>query len=124
MSARVLLVGLESAAVDFARWPELTVEKLEAAFAAVERALADEGMESRWCLVDSGATACDQLAAALTQFAPDVVSIGAGVRADPAHLHLFERMVNLVHKQAPQAVFAFNTDPMDTIASVRRAVRS
>ncbi len=117
---RVLLIGLHAAAVDFEKWPSLTPASLEAAFTKVETALRDEEFAPRRCLIEDVATAERTVGAALADFAPDVVSIGAGVRADPDHLRLFERLVNLCHEHAPQARFAFNTDPMDTLAAVRR----
>ena len=121
MSKRVLLVGLDSSSADFSKWPGLTKEKLEAAFVAVETKLREDGFEAQWCLTDDGATANEVLEEALVAFRPDVVSIGAGVRVDPDLLLLFEGMVNLVHRVAPDARFAFNTNPMDTIDAVHRA---
>lgn len=121
MRSRVLLIGLRSDAVDFDRWPHLTRESLESAFEEVRSGLDASGHASRWCLIDPGATARDEVQQALGAFEPDIVSIGAGVRADPEHLRLFEDLVNLVHELAPGARFAFNTDPLDTIRSVDRA---
>jgi len=124
MPKKVLLVGLQSSSVDFSKWPALDRDRLEKAFVTVKTSLEEAGFVPRWCLVDDGATAAATLRKALEAFTPDIVSIGAGVRADPDHLRLFEDVVNLVHRLAPQAVFAFNTDPLDTIASVKRAAAS
>lgn len=124
MRTRVLLVGLKASSVDFRKWPGLSKEKLEAALAAVETQLRGDGFETALCLTDDGATASEVLEEALAAFQPDIVSIGAGIRADPDLLHLFESLVNLAHRVVPQARFAFNTDPMDTIASVHRAAGS
>ncbi|MEL6713650.1 MAG: hypothetical protein AAFU73_05660 [Planctomycetota bacterium] len=122
MSAeRVLLVGLRASSVDFSKWPEISREVLERAAVEVGEGLRKAGFAVRYCLTDDGATAHDELAQTLDDFRPDIVSIGAGVRVDPDHLRLFEDMVNLVHERAPGATLAFNTDPMDTIRSVRRA---
>ena len=119
--ATVLLVGLDSSSVDFSRWPQITKEKLEAAFEEVRTRLSERGFRVHWCLTDDGATARKVLRAAIQESRPDVVSIGAGVRADPEHLQLFEDLVNLTHELAPQARFAFNTDPLNTVRSVERA---
>jgi len=116
----VLLVGLASDSVNFSKWSDLTVEKLERAFAEVKSQLEEAGFTPVWCLTDSGETSNEVLKKALIEQEPDIVSVGAGVRADPDHLRLFEQMVNTVHEFAPQAKIAFNSDPMDTIPSVQR----
>lgn len=121
MASKILLVGLRSDSVDFSKWPDITAESLQRAFEEVKEQLVGAGYTVRWCLTDAGETARDVLRDALTAFAPDVVSIGAGVRADPDHLRLFEDFVNLTRDLAPAARFAFNTDPMDTVRSVKRA---
>ncbi|MEM8996439.1 MAG: hypothetical protein AAGF23_16755 [Acidobacteriota bacterium] len=120
---KVLLVGLDSSAVDFERWPGLTKERLQAASGAVRSKLESEGFDVRWCLTGTGPAALRQLGDALQNVEPDIVSIGAGVRADPEHLRLFEDFVNLIHGRAPNARFAFNTDPLDTVESVKRAAQ-
>jgi hypothetical protein len=117
---KILLVGLKSSAVDFEKWPELSVEKLEKAFADIEAGLKQKGYDAHWCLTDSGETAEQQLADAIASFGPDIVLIGAGVRTDPDHLLLFEKMINSIHRRAPQAAIAFNTQPFDTITAVER----
>ncbi len=122
MSKKVLLVGLRSASVDFAKWPQLSVEKLEAAFQEVLADLRAAGFEAEWCLTDTGETAERQLVEALTENTPDVVLIGAGVRTDPDLFLLFERMVNVVHREAPSSRIAFNTLPFDSVEAVRRWV--
>lgn len=116
----VLLVGLRASSVDFTKWPDLSPERLEAAFRAVDRALRDAGFAARWCLTDDGPTAEATLRDALADFQPDVIMIGAGIRVDPEHLLLFERILNVAHELAPTARFAFNNEPLDTIAAVRR----
>jgi len=117
---KVLLIGLESAVVDYAKWPELSPEKLEAAFVRVRGELEEAGYEAIWCLTDRGETAESRVAAALAAAEPEVVLIGAGVRADPEHFELFERLINLVHREAPGARICFNTSPFDTVEAVRR----
>lgn len=119
---RALLVGLASDAVDFDKWPNLTKERLEQAFTTVHAGLTDAGIEPTWCLIDAGPESLKELQDAIRKARPHVVSIGAGVRADPEHLRLFESLVNAAHAAAPDARFAFNTDPIDTIESVKRAV--
>ncbi|MEM9346739.1 MAG: hypothetical protein AAGB26_08990 [Planctomycetota bacterium] len=119
---KVLMIGLRSDAVDFEKWPQLSVEKLEAAFEKVLGEMADAGFDARWCLTDTGEAAEQQVLDELKAVEPDVVLIGAGVRTDPDHFLLFERLINAVHRAAPRAKIAFNTLPYDSAEAVRRWV--
>ncbi|MEM6314903.1 MAG: hypothetical protein AAF743_12495 [Planctomycetota bacterium] len=117
---KVMLIGLETSAVDFEKWPQLTPEKLEAGFKEILAELSAAGFEPRNCLVDTGATAEQVVTDTLNAFKADVVVIGAGVRNDPDHLLLFEKVINLVTRHAPGCRLAFNTLPFDTVDAVRR----
>ena len=119
---KVLLAGLATSAVEFDKWPELTPEKLEAAFAMVKAELEEQGYSAKWCLTDSGATAEEQFVADLKAFAPDIVLIGAGVRSDPDHLELFEKLINAVLRESPSSKIAFNTTPFDSAEAIERWV--
>jgi len=119
-SKRVLMIGLKSSAVDFEKWPQLSPEKLEAAFVQVLKEVTDAGYVSEWCLVGTDASAVDDVSAALARFEPDIVLVGAGVRTDPDHLHLFETILNTAHQAAPNAKFAFNSLPYDTLEALKR----
>jgi hypothetical protein len=52
----------------------------------------------------------------------DGVMLGAGLRTLPPYALLFEALVNAVHEAAPQARFAFNSNPGDTAQAVQRTV--
>ena len=118
---RVLLIGLDPAVVDYSKYPGLTPEKLEGALRADEARLRAAGLEAAICFVDHGETAVATVTRALTDQPRDIVLIGAGVRCDPAEFLLFERLVNLVHEQAPKnAHICFNTGPTDTVDAVER----
>ena len=121
MTRRVLLVGLAAERVDYSKWPQLDREKLEHAFEAVRASLDQAGFDAHWCLTDQGQTARTVLARDLERYRPEIVCIGAGVRQDPDLLELFEEMLALVHRLAPQAALCFNTLPFDTADAVRRA---
>jgi isocitrate lyase len=41
----------------------------------------------------------------------DFIVIGAGLRTLPAMAEQFERLMNVVHEQAPNAKLAFNSQP-------------
>ncbi|MEM6259542.1 MAG: hypothetical protein AAF711_05570 [Planctomycetota bacterium] len=119
---KVLMIGLRSDAVDFEKWPRLSAEKLEAAFERVLGEMAGAGFDARWCLTDTGETAEGQVLDELRAVGPDVVLIGAGLRTDPEHFLLFERVINAVHGAATDAKIAFNTLPYDSVEAVRRWV--
>lgn len=122
MSTRktILLIGLAADQVDYRKWPDLSAEKLEQAFADIKKELTGAGYDAHWCLTDTGATAEAKVSEMLNKLQPDMVLIGAGVRTDPDHFLLFEKMINAVHRQAPDAPIAFNTNPFDTIDAVKR----
>ena len=49
--------------------------------------------------------------------------IGGGIRKDEDQLELFESVVNLVRRHAPQAAIAFNRTPDDMADAVERRVQ-
>ena len=114
----VLLIGLRSDCVDFAKWPQFSVEKLEEAFAKVIEDLTNAGYRATWCLTDRGKTAVGQVKHTIATEQPDLVLIGAGVRTDPDHFLLFETLINIIHADTPQAKIAFNQLPYDTVEAV------
>ena len=84
--------------------------------------LRDLGYNADWLLIDRGETAEAVASAALQSNTFDCVLIGAGIRTVPPLFLLFQRLVNLVHEQAPHAKICFNTRPEDTAESVQRWV--
>ncbi len=124
MSGRktVVLVGWDPDVVDYTKWPELTPEKLRTALEGDRNKLNSLGYEADWLFIDNADTAYDVVADALKQKSYDCVLVGAGVRLDPDHFQVFERLVNAVHRHAPQASICFNTNPSDTAEAVQRWV--
>jgi hypothetical protein len=120
MTKTVLMVGWHPTVVDYAKYPGLTADKLEAALRADEKKLNDLGYTASIGFLYSGDTATDQLVQALKETAFDVVMIGAGVRKDDDHFLIFEKLVNVVHEHAPKARIAFNTGPTDSEAAIQR----
>ncbi len=51
---------------------------------------------------------------AIEQHDYDVVVIGAGLRTLSPMTEQFERLMNVLHEQAPQAKLAFNSQPDDS----------
>ena len=117
---KVLLIGLRANAVNYTKWPDLSPEKLEAAFANVTRTLEAAGYSARWCLTDAGPTASVEVQEALRADPPELVLIGAGLRTDPELLFLFEQILNVVHAHAPAARICFNSSPFDSVEAVKR----
>ena len=54
----------------------------------------------------------------------DCVVIGGGLRLPPKSLLLFETVVNAIHKDAPTAAIAFNTNPEDTAEAAARWLKA
>jgi hypothetical protein len=119
----VLYLGLEARFVDFSAMTDLTEEKLTAMLHAQVAQLRAAGFDADFVGVDRGATAAAVTAAALAEKHYDVVLIGAGLRASPPLLELFETLINVVHERAPRARICFNTSPGDSEAAVRRQAR-
>ena len=116
----VLLIGLDPSVVHYSRWPGLTADKLEAQLRRDVTALEESGYSARICFVDHGETAEDVVSATLAQTEFDCILIGAGVRADAEEFLLFEKLINVVHRNAPAARICFNTGPTDSIDAVKR----
>ena len=116
----VAIIGLHPSVVNYEKWPQLTPKTLEAALNEDAASLQALGYDVAIIFVDHGETAEEVVARALSQTAYDCILIGAGVRADPDEFLLFEKLVNLIHKMAPQASICFNTNPKDTAAAIQR----
>jgi hypothetical protein len=119
----VMSMGLHPDVVDYALFPGLTKERLTHSLKAQEEELQKVGFNVTMCLVDLGETAERTARAALLEKQYDAVVIGAGVRTPPAHLALFERLVNVVHECAPKAKICFNTKADDTAEAILRWVK-
>ena len=119
---RVLLIGLEPTIVDYTRFPGLNAEKVMAALKGDEAKLNALGYDAQLCFVDAGRTAEAVVLRKLSGDKFDCVLIGAGVRTVPEHFSLFEKLINVVHQNAPSAKLCFNTNPSDTAEAVQRWV--
>ena len=123
--ASVLLVGLDPDIVDYTKSPVpgLTAAKVRAAVEADSAKLQTLGYSVKSLYVDDGKTAEAVLADALTASRYDCIMIGAGLRVVPRYLLLFEKLINVVHRQAPTSTkLCFSSNPSDTAEAVRRWV--
>jgi hypothetical protein len=117
---QVLVIGLEPTLVDFSTMPDMNAGKVRAGLEADRAKLAALGYEAELCLTDLGQTAADVVARKLSERPFDCVVIGAGIRTLPAYFLLFEQLINVVHRAAPDARICFNTRPSDTAEAVQR----
>lgn len=120
---KVLLIGLDPKVVDYAHLPtKLDEPTLRQSLAKDVEQLTARGYDAEWLLIDRGETAVQVATAKLAANRYDCILLGAGIRTVPPLLLLFEKLVNVVHEQAPHAKIAFNTQPEDTPDSVQRWV--
>jgi len=115
---RVLVIGLDPRRVPGPWDAEPVVE----AIAAGLRQFAQHGVGVETCLVglDGSDDVPAVVTAALTSRAWECVVIGGGLRSGEEQLGLFEIVVNLVHRYAPDAAIAFNRSAEDTYAAAAR----
>lgn len=122
-SKSVLVIGLDPTLIDFSEPgypPGMNATKVLSGLKACEDELTDHGYGVKMCFTDFGETAEAVVQKALNEQRYDCVLIGAGVRAVPSNLILFEKLINVVHQHAPQAKICFNTLPSDITAAVKR----
>jgi hypothetical protein len=118
---RILALGLDPACADPKEFTGFSPQQVRAFIESQLDRVRDAGYELVSCYVDLGETAEAVTARALHSGAFDCVMFGAGLRAT-AQLILFEKLINLVHTQAPGARLCFNSGPADTLDAVRRWV--
>ncbi|MCS7475683.1 hypothetical protein ACFFQW_35370 [Umezawaea endophytica] len=113
--ARVLVVGLDPAKLD--GWDP---EPVRAALARGRARFEERGVEADWCLlaVDEGLEAA--VVEALTGAEYGCVVIGGGLRTHEPLVEVFEKVVNLVRRHAPDAAIAFNSRPEDCVDAALR----
>ena len=121
----ILIIGINPTLIDFttmefAAFPGLTAEKVEAGIKSSINKLIEFGHDAQLCWTDFGQTAIDVLANHLQKAPFDCVLIGAGIRKPESNFLLFEKMINTIHEFAPKAKVCFNTNPTDTIEAVKR----
>jgi hypothetical protein len=83
-------------------------------------ATAGVGVESCLFGLDGSDDIETVVAEALERRPWEVVVIGGGIRKPEDQLDLFERIVNLVRRRAPDAAIAFNSTPGDTFDAAAR----
>ena len=125
VSKRVLVIGLDPTLIDYSQPgypPGMSAAKVFAGLKSSEDELTGLGYSVTMCMTDFGETAEAVVRRQLEQARFDCILIGAGVRANPSNLLLFEKLINVVHEHASQARLCFNTLPSDTAEAIRRWV--
>jgi hypothetical protein len=122
---RILLVGQKPETVDFSDPslpPGFNAEKINAGIAVAVQKIEERGWQGDTCMITPDEAGSALLKKALEGASYDCVVIGGGLRLPPKSLPLFEMVVNAVHKAAPGASIAFNTQPTDTAEAAARQI--
>ena len=117
----VLVIGLDPYRVPGPWNSKPVADAIEIGMTAV----ADRGFHAEACLV--GLDGSDDVEArvivALQARSWDCVVVGGGIRHPEEQLELFESIINLIRRHAPQAAIAFNHTPHDLADSAARGLR-
>lgn len=122
----ILFVGQKPETVDFSDPslpPGFDADKINAGIAVAVEKIRERGWHGDTCMITPDDAGSAMLETALHSAAYDCVVIGGGLRLPPKSLALFETVVNLVHKAAPDAAIAFNTRPEDTAEAAARQLQ-
>jgi hypothetical protein len=117
MTQSILIIGEDPALVDFSAPgvpPDMDAEKVMQGLNGSRDRLERSGHHVRILLTRDSKTVEAQVSAALREHSYDVIVIGAGLRTLPPMADQFERLMNVLHEQAPQAKLAFNNRPNDS----------
>jgi hypothetical protein len=117
----VLALGLDPRFADPASTSNLPPEIVRSFIDLQVKHIRALGYDVEICLIDSGETAEAVLEECLHAREFDCVMIGTSLR-EPAHLLLFERLLNLIHAELPHAKICFNSRPADSAEAVQRWV--
>lgn len=113
-----LVLGYDPQAI-----PGVDAEALRAALDGELARFAEHGIDAAMTLVVFGEAAEAALVASLSGRPWDVVVVGGGIRKAEQLLPLFERIVNLICRHAPQAAIAFNSHGGDSVEAALRRLR-
>ena len=117
----VLVIGLDPYRVPGPWNPKPVADAIEIGMAA----LADRGFQAEACLVglDGSDDVEARVTVALQGRSWDCVVVGGGIREPEEELELFESIINLICRHAPQAAIAFNHTPHDLADAAARGLR-
>ncbi|MEV4813567.1 hypothetical protein [Micromonospora avicenniae] len=110
-----LVVGYDPQAI-----PGVDAHALCAALDAELARFGAHGIDAAMTLIVFDESAESTLIASLTSRPWDVVVVGGGIRKAEQLRPLFEQIVNLIRRHAPQAAIAFNTNGGDSVEAAQR----
>jgi trans-aconitate methyltransferase len=117
MPQSVLIIGEDPALIDFSALgvpPDMDADKVMRGLNRSRDRLERAGYDARILLTRDAETVEAQVSEVLRDHHYDVVVIGAGLRILPPMAGQFERLMNVLHEQAPHAKLAFNSQPDDS----------
>ncbi len=117
---RVLVIGFEPKSLDYSSLKDLNADKVMTGLRAEQERGLGLGYDIEMCLFNTNGADIDIISQKLAEKQFDCIVIGAGVRALPEYFFLFEKVVNLVHQNAPASKICFNTNPTDTVEAIKR----
>ena len=117
----VLVIGLDPYRVPGPWNPKPVADAIDIGMTA----LADRGFHAEACLIglDGSDNVEGRVIAALQARSWDCVVVGGGIREPEEQLELFESIINLICRHAPQAAIAFNHTPCDLADAAARGLR-
>jgi len=117
----VLVIGLDPYRVPGPWDPKPVADAIEVGMTV----LAKRGFHAEACLVglDGSDDIEARVAGALQTRSWDCVVVGGGIRHSEEQLELFESIINLIRRHAPQAAIAFNHTPHDLADAAARSLR-
>jgi hypothetical protein len=117
----ILVIGLDPYRVPGPWNPKPVADAIEIGMTA----LADRGFHAEACLVglDGSDDVEARVTVALQARSWDCVVVGGGIREPEEQLELFESIINLICRHAPQAAIAFNHTPHDLADAAARVLR-
>jgi hypothetical protein len=120
-SLHVFVIGLDPYRVPGPWNPKPVADAIEIGMAA----LADRGFHAEACLLglDGSEDIEARVILALQARSWDCVVVGGGIRTPEEQLELFESIINLIRRYAPQAAIAFNRTPHDLADAAARGLR-
>ena len=121
MKLHVLVIGLDPYRVPGPWNPKPVADAIEIGM----RALAERGLHAEACLVglDGSEDVEARVTVALQARSWDCIIVGGGIRQPEEQLELFESIINLICRHAPQAAIAFNHTPRDLADAASRVLR-
>ncbi|WP_329108618.1 hypothetical protein OG792_08160 [Micromonospora sp. NBC_01699] len=115
---RVLVIGLDPYRVPGPWDPRPVADAIAVGIAR----FAEHGVGVETCLfgLDGSDDVAAVVGAALAARPWECVVVGGGVRTSEDQVELFEQVLNLIRRHAPDAAIAFNSTPADTVDAAAR----